>query len=210
MKPKLLAGLTMASAPREKRSPVCAWTMGQSVNAWFHACTRSASRSTSAKETSSRGDVHVSMTRWWRFFIRLVKTLDLSDVETYSDLPTERSNHLRVSGVVESMESAAIELGPFVMSERLTTGGMGEVWRGRHRSQDVDVAIKVITSSRASSPEYQSRFRREVQAVAQLSHPHVVSVYDCGLLPWLAAERSRGLLVARSPYLVMELSLIHI
>ena len=51
------------------------------------------------------------------------------------------------------MESGGIELGPFVMTERMTTGGMGEVWRGRHAAQDVEVAIKVITSSRASSPE---------------------------------------------------------
>ncbi len=96
----------------------------------------------------------------------------------------------------------AVELGPFEITERFATGGMGEIWKGVHLEQNVPVAIKVITGPNALLPSYQDEFRREVQAVARLNHPNIVQVFDYGILPQ-TVEALPGLL-PKSPYLVME------
>lgn len=96
----------------------------------------------------------------------------------------------------------AVELGPFEIQSRFATGGMGEIWRGLHVDRGVPVAIKVITGPNAMEAEYHDEFRREVQAVARLSHPNIVQVFDYGVLPEEVA--SLGELMPGSPYLVME------
>jgi len=96
----------------------------------------------------------------------------------------------------------AVELGPFEITERFATGGMGEIWKGVHLEQNVPVAIKVITGPNALLPSYQDEFRREAQAVARLNHPNIVQVFDYGILPQ-SVEALPGLL-PKSPYLVME------
>ena len=81
---------------------------------------------------------------------------------------------------------------------------MGEVWRGRHRDQDVAVAVKIVTAQHARAAEFRAVFRNEVRAVAAMQHPKVVMVFDYGEIPPEVAEVSDGALVAGCPYLVME------
>jgi eukaryotic-like serine/threonine-protein kinase len=81
---------------------------------------------------------------------------------------------------------------------------MGIVWLGRHRSQGVPVAVKVITAKAASTEEYHRAFHQEVRAVSALDHPGVVWIFDSGTIPEESSEASHGDLVAGSPYLVME------
>ena len=101
-----------------------------------------------------------------------------------------------------------IALGPFDLMEVLGRGGMGEVWRGVHRRHRVPVAVKVV--SRDVRPKHASRFvaafLREVQTVAALDHPGIVLVLDYGEVPQETQDRSGGALLARSPYLAMELA----
>ena len=99
-----------------------------------------------------------------------------------------------------------VRLGPFFLERRIGIGGGGEVWRGRHRSEGVPVAIKLITGHRARDAAYREAFQREVQAVAGLSHPGVVQVLDTGRVDDAAAAAFGGDLVAGSPYLAMELA----
>jgi serine/threonine protein kinase len=66
------------------------------------------------------------------------------------------------------------------------------------------VAVKVITDASAREDRYQAAFRNEVRAVAGLSHPGVVQVFDFGLIDAAADFASGGRLLAGSPYLVME------
>ncbi|QDG52685.1 tetratricopeptide repeat protein [Persicimonas caeni] len=82
---------------------------------------------------------------------------------------------------------------------------MGQVWRARHREQGVPAAIKVVTEARALREEYRRQFRQEVRAVAGLSHPGVVMVFDYGQLSPEVEEATLGELRAQSPYLAMEL-----
>src|SRR5262249_583893 len=74
----------------------------------------------------------------------------------------------------------SLVLGAYVLLERLGEGGMGAVYRARHGKLGRDVALKVIRPERVSNPAAVRRFRREVQAASQLSHPNIVLAYDAG------------------------------
>jgi serine/threonine-protein kinase len=81
--------------------------------------------------------------------------------------------------------SAARELGSYRLQERLGVGGMGEVWRARHRMLARPAAIKLIRHSAvqngAASADLARRFEREAQVIAQLRSPHTVDLYDFGI-----------------------------
>ena len=64
--------------------------------------------------------------------------------------------------------------------EKLGEGGMAVVYAAYDRELDRKVALKILTSPGAGgeSSEGQARLQREAQAMARLSHPNVVSVYD--------------------------------
>jgi TolB-like protein/tetratricopeptide (TPR) repeat protein len=57
---------------------------------------------------------------------------------------------------------------------------MGEVYRARDKKLDRDVAIKVLPESVAADPDALARFEREAKAVAALSHPNILSIFDFG------------------------------
>jgi WD40 repeat protein/tRNA A-37 threonylcarbamoyl transferase component Bud32 len=62
----------------------------------------------------------------------------------------------------------------------LGRGGMGVVYRARHRKLNRPVALKMILAGAYASPRDRARFEREAEAVAALRHPNVVQVYDSG------------------------------
>ncbi len=82
---------------------------------------------------------------------------------------------------------------------------MGEVWRGVHRTQDVPVAVKVLTSLVGRDEGVLASFRHEVRAAASLDHSGIVTVFDYGQVGASTEEASRGAIEAGTPYLVMEL-----
>jgi plasmid stabilization system protein ParE len=80
----------------------------------------------------------------------------------------------------------ARELGSYRLEEKLGEGGMGEVWRARHRMLARPAAIKLIRPSVAGdaragvSDEAVRRFEREAQVIARLRSPHTVELFDFG------------------------------
>src|SRR5262245_61148235 len=72
------------------------------------------------------------------------------------------------------------QLGPYQILGPLGAGGMGEVYRARDTRLDRDVAIKVLPERFAPDAGWQARFEREAKAVAALSHPNVLAIYDYG------------------------------
>src|SRR3954451_8205296 len=62
----------------------------------------------------------------------------------------------------------------------LGRGGMGGVYQARQKSLDRLVALKILAPEREKDPHFAERFAREAQALAKLSHPHIVTVYDFG------------------------------
>ncbi len=99
-----------------------------------------------------------------------------------------------------------IEVGPFFLDEPIGKGGMGEVWCGRHTTQGLPVAVKVLTQEGARKPLYVKSFHNEVAAICRLHHEGIVRVFDYGVIPHAASQQSQGRLVEGSPYLVMELA----
>jgi serine/threonine-protein kinase len=81
----------------------------------------------------------------------------------------------------------ARELGSYYLEEKLGQGGMGEVWRARHRMLARPAAIKLIRRSLtgdgegAGSDEAARRFEREAQVIARLRSPHTVDLFDFGV-----------------------------
>jgi eukaryotic-like serine/threonine-protein kinase len=82
---------------------------------------------------------------------------------------------------------AASEIGPYTLEEKIGSGGMGEVWRARHRMLIRPAAVKLVTARALGStpgrdPELRlRRFEREARATAGLKSPHTVQLYDFGV-----------------------------
>ncbi|MGH9317043.1 MAG: protein kinase domain-containing protein, partial [Thermoanaerobaculia bacterium] len=76
--------------------------------------------------------------------------------------------------------AAGTRLGPYEILSPLGAGGMGEVYRARDARLERTVAIKVLPSGLAASPEVRQRFEREAKTISQLSHPHICAIYDVG------------------------------
>ena len=76
--------------------------------------------------------------------------------------------------------SAGTRLGPYEVISPLGAGGMGEVYRARDARLGRDVAIKVLPDRIARDPEALGRFDREARAIAALSHPNILSIFDFG------------------------------
>lgn len=66
------------------------------------------------------------------------------------------------------------------IEELLGRGGMGAVYRARQKSLDRPVALKILPPEVARRRGFTDRFTREAQALARLSHPNIVTVFDFG------------------------------
>lgn len=82
-------------------------------------------------------------------------------------------------------------LGNYELLDKLGQGGMGSVFRARHRRLRRIVCVKVMNSAGRKSPQMIERFRNEMRTVAALSHPNFVVAHD--------ADEAEGV-----PFLVME------
>ena len=74
----------------------------------------------------------------------------------------------------------AKQVGQYQLTRLLGQGGMGEVFLAQHRLLRRPCAVKLIHPAQAGSKEVLLRFEREVQAMAQLTHPNTVEIYDFG------------------------------
>src|SRR5262249_36547802 len=76
--------------------------------------------------------------------------------------------------------SSGSRLGPYEILAPLGAGGMGEVYRARDWKLKRDVAVKVLPQALSQDPDGLARFEREAKAVAALSHPNILSIFDYG------------------------------
>jgi serine/threonine protein kinase len=83
-----------------------------------------------------------------------------------------------------SSSNALSSLGSYDLYDCIGEGGMGSVYRGRHRAvgiaqrQGGDVAVKVVHAHLLSKGDISERFRREAEALTLLDHPNIVKVHD--------------------------------
>ncbi|MFT5526308.1 MAG: serine/threonine protein kinase, partial [Pirellulaceae bacterium] len=76
--------------------------------------------------------------------------------------------------------SAPKECGDYVILKEIARGGMGIVYRARHKELGRIVALKMIQSSPLSFAGSVERFETETRTIASLSHPNIVPIYDIG------------------------------
>ncbi|MCR9197588.1 MAG: serine/threonine protein kinase [Planctomycetaceae bacterium] len=114
--------------------------------------------------------------------------LSLSSADTFADLLADLKDRTQLTdeegrAVARSADPSSVpeslQHHPRYNVEQLVgTGGMGRVFRARHRMMDRTVALKVINEEWSSRPEVIHRFQREVKTAASLSHPHIVTAFD--------------------------------
>jgi eukaryotic-like serine/threonine-protein kinase len=87
------------------------------------------------------------------------------------------------------------KLGPYEILAPLGAGGMGEVYRARDSRLGREVAVKILPQHLAGNCEALARFEREARAVAALSHPNIVVIFDLGNeggMPFAVMELLQG------------------
>src|SRR5215813_1595251 len=98
------------------------------------------------------------------------------------------------SGPVQKELSGTV--GKYQILRPLCKGAMGMVYLAHDTVLERDVALKVMVATIADDPELKQRFEREAKAVARMTHPNVVNVFDLGShtdgSPFIAMELLKG------------------
>jgi serine/threonine protein kinase/tetratricopeptide (TPR) repeat protein len=101
----------------------------------------------------------------------------------------------RLRGSRDEKMASGRRLGAYEILAPLGAGGMGAVYVARDSRLDRNVALKVISASVAANSAARARFEREAKAVAALSHPNIVAIFDFGVqdgIPYAATELLEG------------------
>jgi serine/threonine protein kinase len=106
-------------------------------------------------------------------------------------MPHDRNNSVDVNRTMAM--TGPHRLGSrYVLLDVIGVGGMSTVWRGRDEVLGREVAVKVLSPQYAADAAFRARFVREARHAAALSHPRLVTVFDCGV-------------DGTTPFIVMEL-----
>ncbi|WP_392399322.1 protein kinase [Actinotignum urinale] len=70
--------------------------------------------------------------------------------------------------------------GRYVLRSPLASGGMAHIWLAHDSRLGRDVALKAIRDNYSGHPDFEARFDREARAIASLSNPHIVNIFDRG------------------------------
>jgi predicted Ser/Thr protein kinase len=97
-----------------------------------------------------------------------------------SEAATSPDAARRPAPVPPSPEAIARHFPQLELIELLGSGGMGVVYKARQREIDRLAALKILPSEAAGDPGFAERFTREARALARLSHPNIVGLYDFG------------------------------
>jgi serine/threonine protein kinase len=93
---------------------------------------------------------------------------------------------------LETPPNASVQaIGNYDLLEKIAEGGMGTIYRGRHRETGQIVAIKVMPANMASNKVLLKRFEQEFRAASRLDHPNIVRALDYGdhgSMPYLVME----------------------
>ena len=86
------------------------------------------------------------------------------------------------------------QLGHYRLTEKIGSGGQGEVWRAHDERFDRHVAVKILPAKALADSGARDRFRREARAVGKLNHPNIATAHDFDTNPvdYLVTEYVSG------------------
>jgi eukaryotic-like serine/threonine-protein kinase len=104
-----------------------------------------------------------------------------ADAQTLARLLVERGKLTKYqAAAVYQGKGKSLVFGDYVVIDRIGAGGMGQVFKARHRRMDRIVALKVMSAVSMKNPDAVKRFEREVRAAAKVMHPNIVTALDAG------------------------------
>src|SRR4030095_9221357 len=106
-------------------------------------------------------------------------------------------SNTRPPGTPPPLKELTGTIGKYDIVKPLGKGAMGIVYLAHDTILERDVALKVMVAAIADDPELKTRFEREAKAVARMTHPNVVNVFDLGQhtdgSPFIAMELLKGM-----------------
>ena len=90
--------------------------------------------------------------------------------------------------------------GRYEVLKRVGSGGMADVYMAKDHKLNRNVAVKVLKSEYVEDEKFLKKFETEAQAVARLSHPNIVNVYDVGIedgINYIVMELAEGMTLKR-------------
>jgi serine/threonine protein kinase len=136
-------------------------------------------------ERSVRGRIHTMMRTLWPHepararadFARLLR--DARTLRKDAQTPvSSRAMEIAVSHMND--DPSMLSGTPYKLLNKIGEGANGVVWEAEHVELGRKLAIKVLATAHSSAKDAIDRFRREARAVARLSHPNLVQLYDFG------------------------------
>lgn len=109
--------------------------------------------------------------------IGMLKSMSWLDEQLDEQLDSRQFN------APEELSEIAMEnkvLGNYELLSAIGAGGMGQLYKAIHLHMRRQVAIKLLPRAAVNSPAAVSRFRREIEVLGALEHPHIVTAYDAG------------------------------
>jgi serine/threonine-protein kinase len=129
--------------------------------------------------------------------VRQLTDAQLLDTHQGQELPTLQASFADPRGLVEELirrgwltsyqagqvvqgRAADLVRGPYILLDKLGEGGMGQVYKARHRFLKRPVALKFLNVTCLGSPSATERFLQEMHLAARLDHPNIVRAVDAG------------------------------
>ena len=94
------------------------------------------------------------------------------------------------------LEIGTMLSGRYEVLKRVGSGGMADVYMAKDHKLNRNVAVKVLKSEYVEDEKFLKKFETEAQAVARLSHPNIVNVYDVGIedgINYIVMELAEGM-----------------
>ncbi|MBI3866488.1 MAG: serine/threonine protein kinase [Planctomycetia bacterium] len=98
--------------------------------------------------------------------------------ELGKDLARQKKLTLFQVNAIYNGKTQGLTLGNYILLDRIGAGGMGMVFKAKHRRMKRIVAVKVLPKAGKKDPEIFKRFQRELEAAAKLTHANIVAAFD--------------------------------